>query len=75
MGPHDDRDMGPGYWEPEGYDDAQREAFDEGAKSRDAEVTQITDDLCQAEADLKEAKEEIERLRALLVSLGALEAA
>lgn len=67
MGPHDDRDAGPGYWEPEGreeaLDAAEEEGFAAGAKSRDAEIAGLCDELADAE-------ETIEILRALLLSHG-----
>lgn len=57
MGPFDDREMGPGYWEPD--DDARDEAFAEGAASREAEIQDLADRLLNAE-------QEIERLKQLL---------
>ena len=59
---------GPGYYEPEGYEDACHEAYEQGAKSRDAEMRSVTDDLLNAQ-------QEVERLTRLLCAAGLIEAA
>lgn len=74
IGPYDDWDMGPGYWEPDDLD-ARDEAFHEGAASRESEVQRLTGELACAEQVIAEQKVEIEKLLRMLVLAGVVEAA
>lgn len=74
MGPYDDPEYGPGYWEPENAD-AVDEAFREGAASRDAEVSTLLEEREEYEREIAGLKAEVERLMRLLVEAGKMEAA
>ena len=74
MGPYDDYDAGPGYWEPENAD-AVDEAFREGAASRDAEVSTLLEEREEWRKEIAGLKAEVERLTRLLVEAGKMEAA
>lgn len=74
MGPYDDPEYGPGYWEPEGQD-AIDDAFREGAASRDAEVSTLLEEREEWRKEIAELKAENERLLGMLIRAGVLEAA
>ena len=57
MGPYDDPEYGPGYWEPEGQD-AVDDAFAEGAASRDAEVSTLLEEREEYEREIAGLKAE-----------------
>ena len=74
MGPYDDPEYGPGYWEPENAD-AVDEAFREGAASRDAEISTLVEEREEWRKEIAGLRAEVERLMRLLVRAGALDAA
>ena len=74
MGPYDDPEYGPDYWEPENAD-AVDEAFREGAASRDAEVSTLLEERAEYEREIAGLKAENERLLRMLIEAGRVEAA
>ena len=74
IGPYDDWENGPGFWEPDDLD-ARDEAFHEGAASREPEVQKLADELRCAEQVIAEQKAEIEKLTRQLWAAGQMEAA
>jgi len=74
IGPYDDWENGPGFWEPDDLD-ARDEAFHEGAASREKEISLLSGELKGAEQEIAGLKAEVERLTRLLCAAGQMEAA